>query len=159
MKKLIVFLVCSICIQSCNFRRLFPPDQSDQYIVANESDYLIKVSTFLGGKEVESFDIERDSSVFRLDSGIETGSGLNSFFHYSPDSIWIDFDDKRRLIQNCTRISTGGEACRNVPKNIALMKFSGGIRKPENKTIDGELILVSYTVTFDNSDYERAVEL
>ncbi len=158
-KNTLLFIICAL-IQSCDIFPIFPKDQSDEYVIVNESDYTIEVTTFLGGKIVDSFEIEQKEETSRLDRDIELGRGLYSFFPYPVDSIWVDFDSKKRLVQSCSgRLAdTYLDDCKSVPKNLTLLNTIG-FKKNENKMVGRELVRYSYSITFDNSDYEQAVEL
>ena len=136
-KTLLLILFLNGCIQ-------IPPVN---FKIENKSSYLIDIKLYTKGQINESFSIEINKSFSRIGDGKSVTP-----YAYETDSIEVIFDKKRKFVQYCDgkRLFGNFGICR-YDKN--LMDFEGvAIRKGGNVFRKS-----SKTITFDNSDYEKAI--
>jgi hypothetical protein len=124
-------------------------------IIKNETIYTLKISGYVKNSVTKTF-IIAPKSVYKervIAGGFKTQSG-GIFDGYFTDSVTIDFDDKRRIVQKCPN---GILSTCNFPKNIN--SFFLNQERDKKKIRKGYYLLPAVTLTFDQSDYDKAVPI
>ena len=124
------------------------------FVIKNQSSHDINISIY---KELDLI------QVIEIRSGDEwqrklrdESSNLISPFHETVDSVVVKFDNSRALFFYCDGIPLVELDC--------IRKYKPDGKNPmvifnEEQTIDKFTKYSRFTLTYDNSDYERAVEL
>jgi hypothetical protein len=146
MTKLITFLLIFICF-SCSF--LVQPKET--FVIKNQTSKDIKILFFIKSALTESVDIIAGKQ-YEKEINIMIGS-TTSPFNEKTDSLIVKFSDNKYLRQYCQGLSLYGnfDKC-FYEKN--LMDFATG--SYVKSKISGK---VTRTITFDESDYQRAKPL
>lgn len=168
MKQIIALLVVATTyLTSCETRTF------TTYEVRNESNFNIKISAYYGGQKYDEINIpSKDEYVKKT---IYAGSGADLYLfdgniindgNRIRDSVVVSFADKRYIIQWCKRLVdlnvcggiNGGNI--EIPKNLGFITAdSNNVRPGESYRKGFKRRQGPFVITFDNSDYERAVEL
>lgn len=122
------------------------------FVVKNKSTYRVDISFFKDTDLLKSVPI-LSGSAFDTTFVEELGSVTLSPFPQETDSISVSFEGKKAIVLYCNseRLYYNYEECQ-FPKN--LMDFATGEVANEKRKYT-----TTKVITFDNSDYERAVEL
>jgi hypothetical protein len=144
-----------------------------RYIIKNDTGYVMKVMAYYNSKLYDEIIISPDDA-FVKEVIWEGDNAENSIFDKTlnpgldpiRDSVVIIFDNRRVIVQHCMKLTdltrcgsqaSGGEL---IEKNIATFTSGSGnqvdlgISRKGLKKRTGPFV-----ITFENSDYERAVEL
>ena len=124
-------------------------------IIKNDTNYTLKISGYVKKSVTKTFTIAPKSKYRErvIADGFKTSSG-GIFDGDFTDSVTIDFDDKRRIVQKCPN---GILSTCNFPKNIN--SFFLNQERDKKKIRKGYYLLPALTLTIDQSDYDRAVPI
>lgn len=147
--KTIFFIVATSLLSSCY------DDIKVDAIIKNETIYTLKISGYVKNSVTKTFTIAPKSEYKErvIAGGFKTSSG-GIFDGDFTDSVTIDFDDKRRIVQKCPN---GILSTCNFPKNINSFFLNQESNK--KKIRKGYYLLPDVTLTIDQSDYDRAVPI
>lgn len=144
-----------------------------RYVIKNDTGYVMKIMAYYNSKLYDEIIISPDDA-FVKDAIWEGDNAEDSIFDRTlnpgldtmRDSVVIIFDNRRIIVQHCmkltdlTRCGSQASGGKLIDKNIATITSGNGnqvdlgISRKGLKKRTGPFI-----ITFDNSDYERAVEL
>lgn len=124
-------------------------------IIKNDTIYTLKISGYVKNSVTKTFTISPKSEYKErvIAGGFKTSSG-GIFDGDFTDSVTIDFDDKRRIVQKCPN---GPLSTCDFPKNIN--RFFLNQESDKKKIRKGYYLLPDVTLTIDQSDYDRAVPI
>lgn len=124
-------------------------------IIKNDTNYTLKISGYVKNSVTKTFTIAPKSEYKErvIAGGFKTQSG-GIFDGYFTDSVTIDFDDKRRIVQKCPN---GPLSTCDFSKNIN--SFFLNQERDKKKIRKGYYLLPDVTLTFDQSDYDKAVPI
>lgn len=147
MIKSYLFVCLLVLIYGCSFF----VEPKGTFVVKNDSDYKLDITFFSKSKVVETLVInskEQYKSTILIDYG-----GTTTPFNGTTDSIIIKFDNLRYIKQYCQgfQIYANFGKC-DFKKN--LIDFETGVTK-RNKITGFD----TKTITFDNSDFDKAIPL
>ena len=163
-----IFIVLSYLISSCVLYVVHT-----RYIIENKTDYTMAIVSFYGSQRLDEI-IINPNDAFVKEAIWEGDNADMSFFDRTlnprigadRDSVVIIFEDKRVLVQYCKKFTdisrcgsqvTGGDP---IMKNLAQITYGEGNQvSMEVKRKGLRRQTGPFVITFDNSDYERAVEL
>ena len=124
-----------------------------KFILRNDSSYDMKIRFFQKSKILDSLDIKSKKQYVSEKFDSDHESKITPF-ETNSDSIIIEFSNSKYLVQDCDgeKLHFNFEKCGNIPKSLMdfglgdkkLLKFSGNYYQ---------------TLTFDNSDVEKAIPL
>lgn len=145
-KNFIILLLSVIC-NSCGFF----VEPKGTFVVKNNSSYKIEITIFYESKVIERVEINSNDE-FKKTMQVDWGSTTTPF-NGPTDSVIVQFDNLRYIKQYCQGFPIYGnfDKC-DFKKN--LIDFETGVTT-RNK-------LTGYntkTITFDNSDFEKAIPL
>lgn len=147
--KIIIFIAATSLLSSCY------DDIKVDAIIKNDTIYTLKISGYVKNSVTKTFTIAPKSKYKErvIAGGFKTQSG-GIFDGYFTDSVTIDFDDKRRIVQKCPN---GPLSTCNFEKNIN--RFFLDQESNKKKIRKGYYLLPAVTLTIDQSDYDKAVPL
>jgi hypothetical protein len=119
-----------------------------KFEIANESDFDIKISLFFKSALKQELKIVKGE---KFSKKIENCKDVLNPFNINPDSLIIQFDNKRIIKQYCNGKTLFGffEECK-YEKSLLDRAYYKIINNVFKKT---------YRMTYDNSDYETAIPL
>lgn len=165
--KLLVFFFFTLLVCSCHSQAVYT-----RYIIKNNTNYIIRILAFYESKQYDEIIISPNDAFSK--EAIYVGENsessifdktLNPGLGAIRDSVVVIFDDRKVIVQFCKRgndLGRCGGLTNGVPieKNIANIitnsenQISKDVKRKGLKKQTGPFV-----ITFDNSDYERAVEL
>lgn len=124
------------------------------FVIKNESSYAINISIYKESDLIQIIEIRSGGEWERKLR--DEGSNLVSPFDSSADSVVVKFINSRALFFYCNGIPLTEPDC--------IQRYKADGKNPivifnEEQTIDKFTKYPRFTLTYDNSDYERAVEL
>jgi hypothetical protein len=140
--RLLFILILTGCVDSFPTPRLF--------IIENKSKVGIEIRYYVN-KILKNNIALKNNQSFR--ETIRGSKGLNPY-KFNADSIEIIFDKRKKIVQYCggkTLVGNDTTDC-YIEKN--LMDFGFGVGKKSKLSSK-----ITRTITFDESDYEKAKEL
>jgi hypothetical protein len=137
----ILFLIISLFLNAC----MREPDIN--YIISNKSKYPLEINFYSKGKLQEGLFIKPSKSFSRT-AGVNDGFIIN----IKVDSIEIIFDSKRKILHYCN----GKSLYESFPNCNPEKNFIDFRKTPQDKK-RVFFIRASRTITFDNTDYEKAI--
>lgn len=165
-RKLIVILTVALFIMGCKLNAIYT-----RYIIKNDTDYTMKIVAYYKSRKFDEITINSKDALVKeviwsgdnAESSIfdkSLGSGIGTM----RDSVVIIFDDRKAIVQFCQKgVDLIGcyelTADNPIIKNVANIISIGEMPNVEVKRKGLKKRTGPLTITFDNSDYERAVEL
>jgi hypothetical protein len=153
--KRLIFLLALISCQACM-------DNVENYcvnvLIHNKTAYNLKIEGFKKGKSIKTIEIAPQETDEKLINAL----GLDTFLGISGsqiDSVALIFNNNKVIVQYCNGKSLG--FCDNITKNIELgfdNQFIGGAYKILKKN-GCKVYKKPIEITFDQSDYDRAVPI
>jgi hypothetical protein len=123
------------------------------FIIKNDSNHKMSIIFFEKTNILETIQIE-SKGKFEKSIVTDAGSNITTPFSTSTDSIVIKFDNKKSINYGCNGLKLYGNfgTC-YFDKNLIDFVASGESSKKKFSDI------VTKTITFNESDYEKAKEL
>jgi hypothetical protein len=167
MLKKAIFFTLLISIIGCETRTF------TTYTVRNESDYDIQIRAYYGGNKYDEINILSKGEYVKKAIYAGPGADITLFdgnvigkSEEIRDSAVVVFDNKKVLVQWCRRLVDLGVCGGSLGGNVIIPKNLGYIIADSNNVRPGDSYRKGFKrrqgpfiITFDNSDYERAVAL
>lgn len=164
--KITLAILFSFTLSSCRLTTI-----NTRYIIENKTDYTMNIEAYYDSQLLDKITINPNNAFVKeaIFSGENSESSLfdkrlNPRIGVWRDSVVIIFDNQRVLIQYCESLKNTamcGIGSRDViEKNLAYIILDSRNRVDEKVTKKGfKKRTGPFVITFDNSDYERAIKI